>query len=280
MNVPHYLQRNRAETSDTLSNFGLRSGQVLDIIYPEDSRSQSKRLVEYNVLVQHRDPVTDTATGRQYRCTRLNELCGLSERQRLRLRKGAPDANGRSKGSHVLVLCVNGETAAAIIVGGLRDDRDTDKGWRDEDVVWDWQVNGVEASVGGDGDLHVRRGGPVDDSGEHSDGGEVAIDTDAGKLLVKPSDGLRLGEATDNFPLFTTYRKDQARLHQTMTAQLQVIGKMLATIASSLLVPVAGPVAASPQFTNISNAFEAINQAIQAFELQDGQFESRLHKND
>lgn len=277
--IPHYLSSS-SNQADAFGNVLLRQGQVTAIIYPEDTRSLSKRLVEYEVLVQHRDPGTDTSTTRTYRATLLNSLCGLRDRSRLRLRAEKPGKDGSGRGSKVVVLCMNGEHAQAVILGGLRDERDTDKGWRDEDVAWDWEVNGVAASVDAAGELHLERGGPTDLAGEQSSGNTVTVDTDGGKLVVKPENGLQIGEGTEKLPKFSTYRRAESSMLQNIQNTLLTMSTALDAIAVLHLIPLLGPILATPAVGQLGVAMGTLAGFLATFEGQGTTFESGKHTSD
>lgn len=278
--TPHYLQAQPRNVPDSFGNFLFRQGQVVDIIWPDDARSLNKRLVEYDVLVQHRDPNTDTGTGRTYRATLINQLGGFRDRTRQKLRADKPNKDGISRGTNVAILCLNGEHTAALIIGGLRDDRDSDLSWKDAQTSFEWEENGVSAIITDAGELQIKRGGPTDLDGKQDSGNTVEINTDAGKLVVKPEKGLQVGDGGEKFPKFTTYREAQAQLHQSIQETLATMATAIEAIAVLHLIPIIGPILATPAFGQLGTALETLTGFLASFEAQSQTFESRLHEND
>lgn len=278
--IPHYLQNQPSPIPDTFGDTLLRQGQITDIIWPEDPRSLNKRLTEYEVLIQHRDPGSDTGTGRIYRATRLNDLCGFRDRSRQRLRYAKADKEGRSKGSGVVVLCLNGEHAQAVILGGLRDERDTDVGWRDSGIVWDWEENGVTASINEAGEFAFKRGGPTDIDGKQEEGNVVEIRTDTGKLIVQPENGLQIGEGTEKLPKFSTYRQAEGAMHQNIQNTLLTMATALNSIAVLHLIPIIGPILATPAFGQLGTVMSTLAGFLATFEGQGEAYLSTKHTSD
>lgn len=142
----------------------LHQGEVLDIIYPDDSRSKTKRFVEYRVEVEYVDHATETIVTRQLpNCTQFNQLAGLADRTRAILRT----ANGDGRGSRVLVLCVNGFVTDGIILGGVRDEADNDdKTAKDLGLNFQWRFNGINFEVDKEGQATCTFGGPTTADGK------------------------------------------------------------------------------------------------------------------
>jgi phage baseplate assembly protein gpV len=135
------------------SNDLLRPGVVVRLIKPSEQRSRTKRFNEYDVLVQHREG--DSAVTKMYHnCLLTNPLAGFADKAVWTLRpapqqgRSGADAD-LSFGSQVTVLCLNGEHAAALIVGGVRNDRDSDNEALGHHMVLEF--NGVEFKANDDG---------------------------------------------------------------------------------------------------------------------------------
>lgn len=73
--LPHYLSPQGPASPDSFSDYLLKPGEVVGIIYPEDPLSISKKLIEYDVEVQFLDPQSRTGRGRPYRATLRSPLC-------------------------------------------------------------------------------------------------------------------------------------------------------------------------------------------------------------
>lgn len=155
----------RPEEPHFMRNNVLRYGEVQEAVYPDDTRSLSGQFVEYRVYVQERWGAH--AGGRVYtNCVLLNSLAGLADRETYALR-GDPNAakspgGGPGKGSKVVLLCINGEERAAVIIGGVRDPKDDSEEKskaKDRGQFYEWRFNGLSFAVDDDGALKVAFGG-------------------------------------------------------------------------------------------------------------------------
>jgi phage baseplate assembly protein gpV len=136
------------------SNFLLRPGEVKRLIYPDDPSSRSRRFIEYDVYVQHRE--NDTAVSKLYHnCFLVNPLAGFADKAvwtlRADNRQNVKEYATPGLGSKVTVMCLNGEHAQALIVGGIRDSKDTDVARKAKGHHAEFEFNGVNLSCNDDG---------------------------------------------------------------------------------------------------------------------------------
>lgn len=269
--LPHYLQREpEHRPTAEYGNLAPRVGEVLELLWPDDPRNVSKRVIEYRVAVQHLDTDGGTATTREYpNCIALNPLAGLADRCVNTYRAdGAQGRQGLGKGSKVLLLCLNGETASAVILGGIRDQADaTDASLRETygDHFYVWRFNGCRMIVTADGTFSLDRSGPTDINGDTLDGtpedsvanltfnsdGSVtlgarnsrtsakaeqrfAVNQPARRLELHAGSAVHVGDATENVIRGKSYRTAQRAHHRTVRAVLQVAQGALASIQTSL----------------------------------------------
>lgn len=146
----------------------LRQGEVRRVIRPEDPESRTRKFVEYDVFVMHRENGT-VASKIYHNCVMANSLAGLADRSRVVLRRSDRPAGETGPGSKVLVLCINAEQSAAVILGGIRDSKDTDiglipPGAKDfADLTWTY--NGTTFRVLDDGSSELTYGGATNPDG-------------------------------------------------------------------------------------------------------------------
>ena len=161
-----------------MDSYMTRRGEVREIIYPDDDRSISKKRLEYRVAVQHRDPFTNAASSRDYQCSVADMLGGNADHLTwtYRVDPEGGDEAGLGLGSKVLVSCIDGSDAEAIIVGGTPDDaleaEDVEKlgeKLRDRGHHLVWVFNGIRIAVTKDGALILRRQGATDEKGKVKD---------------------------------------------------------------------------------------------------------------
>lgn len=160
-----YQTRKVGESSDEnsqLDNHLLRMGHVQKIIYPEDERSLTRRFIEYDVLVQHVG--NGTAVTKLYQnCLMMNSMAGMADKFVWTLRpspeqslKDSQDKLGVDYGSTVLLLCLNGQESQALIIGGIRNDQDSDKGTKPLGTHLEFVFNGVALKINDDGSWSVQ----------------------------------------------------------------------------------------------------------------------------
>jgi len=168
--VPSFLSLADTRTSQSTGiwdNMVLRLGEVTDIIFPDDPRSLSHKLIEYKVRVQHRDSNGYAAID-YGNCFVANLFGGISDKFRYTLRK---DTRAQDKthnigmGSKVLILCINAETQNAVIVGGIRDSQEQVKDVKEDGHNLFFEFNGLRASISDAGELTVLRRGKTQPDG-------------------------------------------------------------------------------------------------------------------
>lgn len=180
------------------SNDLMRVGEVKRVVYPEDPDSRSKRFLEYDVYVQHRE--NGTAVSKLYHnVVHANALCGLADRLVATLRadpKAGVTRNSQQSvvdgvGSKVLILCPNAEHASAVILSGLRDTRDSDLGVKARGHFLEWEFNGVRLAIEKDGSFRVTMLGPTTAEGipQGSTGGSyIEVKADGTLRAATPED--------------------------------------------------------------------------------------------
>jgi hypothetical protein len=148
------------------SNTKLRCGEVFEVISPKSKSSISKLFYEYNVLVPQYE--SGTVGTRLYRnCILMNGLAGGADHSKWKLRASTKPLTeaGKTDGSRVLVLCIEGSNNQAVIIGGLPDERavkdDESKGHQ-----YEFEFNGVNFQVNDDGSFICKQKGKTTNLGE------------------------------------------------------------------------------------------------------------------
>lgn len=140
-------------------NTALRHGEVIRVIYPDDRSSRTKKFVEYDVLVQHRENGT-AVTKLYHNCLVANFLAGFADKAVFTLRvNDRPQGTETSTGSQVLVQCLDGATASALIVGGIRNSSDSDKAAKAKKHHAEFEFNGVSLQINDDGSWTIENKG-------------------------------------------------------------------------------------------------------------------------
>ena len=201
--IPSYLgstSQGRHQDTGAMSNLALRTGEVRAIITPNDAKSVSKRFTEYTVEVQEKNG-NGPGTSTMYAAVALSNLFGsVADILRFTLR---PDENtdatedGIGTGAKVALLCVNGDTTKAIIIGGFRDtgtDKDGSKQQgkdkADDGHNFFFEFNGAQASIDKDGQLQIRYRGATQVDGKLDDNADA--DAEGSTVIFNKDGGIKL----------------------------------------------------------------------------------------
>lgn len=301
--LPHFVAAERTPHYDpgaSFDNLRLRLGEVKEIVWPDDKRSRSKRYVEYRVYVEQRR--NGTGFGRMYEnCLLANPLAGLADQAVWTLRAAGPDRvkGSPTLGSKVLLLCVNGENASPVIIGGLRDPKDgKDQGTTSSPKHYArLAFNGVVFEVNDDGELIVTYGGKTkadgttdvasDVAGAHvkldKDGGitvsdgsgknAVSISHHDGKVRVARENGFEVGAATDKMVLGTSYRDAEKQLYTQLRTELKQLQTLLQTAGTAITTAAAQPVPPGGVVGTLAPAGAALLAAAQVAGAMDQAYE-------
>lgn len=198
--IPSYLgTSDRGDVSvdpGNQSNIALRYGEVRKVIYPDDAKSVSKRFIEYNVEIQHKDQ-GGHGTGVTYaNCVQMSLFGTTADLFRYTLREDREQQgqSGLGVGSKVVVMCLNGNVSKALIVGALRDTGTDKDGTLQEgrDKKEDghnlfFEFNGAQVGVNKDGELQVRYRGATkvdgtlqDDADPEAEGSTIVFTKEGG----------------------------------------------------------------------------------------------------
>lgn len=204
--------------TEQFEQWGLRVGQVRDIILPKDERSLSKKFVEYNVEVQHRDSYGRISNVLYPNCFLASTFGGRGDKVRFTHRFAKKtDGNGVGEGSGVIIGHINGDRQQAVILGGIRDSEDAPD---DDNLGHNYfrEFNGVREFIDNDGQFSVTFTGATDYDGKLKDGvdeaasgcyfkflknGNFEIVHDNQKLELKHADKSWNMEAEENIDLLT-----------------------------------------------------------------------------
>lgn len=117
---------------------------------------------------------------------------------------------------------------------------------------------------------------------------------DASNNVKITSSGVLVGNATDKWPLFSTYRQSESSMHQDFLQNftqlgiaIGVIGASLTTASAAHAVPIAGPIIGAPAIAaagsaaiQAAQAFVKLSAAVGQFEGKTTTYESTKNKND
>jgi hypothetical protein len=199
--VPSFMQ-DSIGTSPTISGFDLRFmenhlriGQIMEVYAPSHARNLSKRVYEYEVLLyvynENRSFTTKKVTA-----VVSDTFGAIADSFSYTPRKNTANnvsALPTSKGSLVLVLCVNSDMQQSVIVGGYPNNNlppvSEDLGHH-----LSFEFNGVRFNIDRDGQVVIQRRGPTNDdgtvvSGQEEYGGATVLMTTDGNISIQSGNG-------------------------------------------------------------------------------------------
>jgi hypothetical protein len=287
--MAHYVLPGHAEGGfmpDTglNGNYSLRIGEVQAIYYPEDRQNVSKMFIEYKVLVQHK--ANGTGVTKSYdHVLAIDHLGGIADYSysTFRADNAATKVEGKfrkpGKGARVLLLCINGESQNAVIIGGIRNPvgpKDKKESGHHAHHVF----NGVDIEVNKDGEFTLTRGGASKVDGtlaqgvkEESTGTFVKFDKD-GNVTVSDKSGenkIVLDHVNGKMQVFTKTEIDlvspKVRQGDAETSDPAVGGNELKQILTDLISAINAltvPTANGPSGTPINaQQFSAVQAKLQ-----------------
>ncbi len=256
--IPSFLEHDnpdfRIDDGGVFDDFGLRIGEVKEIIQPSDPRSVSKKFREYTVFVQRR--ANGTYVNQTYEnCLLMNQFGSLADFVRYTVRVDpqyqegdAATFTGPGLGARVLILCINGEMHNAVIMGGLPNAKDKSE-QKDEKRGhhYEREFNGVNVAIEDDGSVKVLVRGKTDASGkvQKEIGTSISVDVEGNCTIDTPKATIKLGKDAD---------------------EPAVLGNQLVSVLSDLLTAIKAltvPTAVGPSGTPLNAVqFEAVGQKL------------------
>lgn len=200
--IPSFLSvSSNSFTSDggANDNVSLRLGEVRNMWLASDTKNVSKKYTEYDVLVFETN--NGTAASTIYNNCGVSCLFGSVADKFVWTPRfdPTPKISGGDlvgTGSKVLLLCLNGQTSNAMIIGAVRDDKDfTESKYTENKNPGHhllFQFNGMEASIDKDGQLVVTYGGKTENDGKtnvpESQTGTTLSMTQNGNVSIQDKD--------------------------------------------------------------------------------------------
>jgi len=184
--IPSNFQQGPAMSAvdQVAMNRVLHIGMVINVIYPENSRSISKQMIEYDVAVTNmdRDNGLNVST---YRNCKLSDRFGAPNNSEVfTLVPGETDGKGGYKNGSIVVLeCLGGnsDSGMAIIIGGLFNSV-VAKYAEADGQVYEFLFNGIRQKINKDGEWLLQFNSYIDTSGkkanEKAAGTSLFIDKD------------------------------------------------------------------------------------------------------
>jgi hypothetical protein len=298
--IPHFLNttgRGAITNSGHLNDVALRLGEVKEIVFPNNNKSLSKKFIEYNVSVKHKDGDSVYTVTTYVGCVVNNLFGGAADKVTYTLR---PDASNNSSspelgiGSKVILLCINGDRNKAIIVGGIRDttSNGSESDGKADGHNYFFEFNGAQTFINDDGELSIVFHGKTDADGSlassadpDAEGSTFKLTKDGSihlftqdekeaieishpdkRIYTTSENGVYIGKATDEMMLGTTYRTAEHAMNKTLKEKFKELQSKLNDASLNLsmvsalhgLLPVTGPMIVAG---NVGSAAGSLGQA-------------------
>ena len=307
--VPHFISvgstSGYAQSSGQYDNYCLRVGEVIAVTPPDSPNSLTRRVYEYSVIVQERQGESPTIITNYEHCYVANLFGSASDKFTYTLRPSTDPSKAEqgqyTNGSKVLILCLNGETNNAFIVGAIWDPT-----VEAEDAALghhlQFEFNGITSTINKDGEVQVTFNGANDADGKTLDSQDAAnvgafwnmlkdgtFNISAPKHVTIKSTGVLTGDATDHTVLGDTYRQAEDKMLQSLTDSLNQLSSALFTVSAIFnAAKTAGSVpalagfigACAPPMNDASTAATDMAKAIQDFESHAADYLSKKNLSD
>ena len=239
--IPSYLgsfSQGSHQDTGTMSNLAFRTGEVREIIYPDDDKSLSKRFIEYTVDVQEKDGNGPGTSTKYAGCVLLNLFGSVGDILRFTYRVDDtqnPPEDGIGVGAKVAILCVNGDTTKAVILGGFRDtgtDKDGTKAEgkdkKDDGHNLFFEFNGVQTKINKDGELQIRYRGATKVDATLDDNADA--DAEGSTLIFSKDGGIKAYTKDEKQFMFLDHANKKLEFLASIDARLepgQMVGEVL-----------------------------------------------------
>ncbi len=168
----------------THENFALKSGVTIRLFDIDDDRNLSKLGPEYDVAVVEQQGDKGSTMTIYKNCLAVDRFGGLADFFEAKFRipsegKYESTLDGEKQdGSFVLLLCLDGQTEKAIILGGLKHPARADVLTKEAGIHAEGEFNGINFKVNKDGEFTLTFRSATDNKGK-------AADEKAGGTFVK-----------------------------------------------------------------------------------------------
>jgi hypothetical protein len=175
----------------------LRIGRVVRAHYPGEETNANGTATEYDVEVEYVD-INGAHTRQVYpRCQIASLFGGIADQVRFTPRKKTTQRADEDddEGSLVLLLCINGNSRAGVIMGGL-DHPAATKDAKDDGHNLKFSFNGISFEINKDGELTLTYKGATKSDGELSD--DADEDASGSKVAFTKDGSVEISTADDN----------------------------------------------------------------------------------
>lgn len=236
----------------TYSNYGIKSGIIISAYEVDDEKNITKAMPEYDVAVfeQQADGAQNTIVYKN--CISGDMLGAIADFMEFRYRsqtkadsKGAERVARQQDGSIVMLMCLNGSSDKAVIMGGLNHPKRPSKLTKDAGHTLLGEFNGLSLSIDKDGALTIGFKGATENDGKPKQasvgGTAMKIEKDGTiELTDGKTESLRLDKTKNTVDLksakaMSLKTDDQMNLESAKTTDMKMKDWMLKATGSATL---------------------------------------------
>jgi|WetSurMetagenome_2_1015567.scaffolds.fasta_scaffold24707_5 hypothetical protein len=161
--------------NSSFKNYALKVGFIQDLYEIDDKQNINKAVLEYKVVVlEQKEDGAQTPIIYDH-CLHMDLFGSQADYFEMRLRKQdkveKKDKSGDKiakyqDGAMVLLLCVNGVSESALIIGGIKHPKRKSGLTKDKALAMNAEFNGINYSIDKDGALKILFKGPTDNTGK------------------------------------------------------------------------------------------------------------------
>lgn len=259
--LPHFLGVESIEAPSmfygNLNDNRLLIGDIIASYPPDDPNNRSKKFYEYDVLANDTEGGGVDAPTLYHNCIMTCHFGTAADYCRFQPRFAKVVDSSVTYNTKVVIKCVASDANQALIVGFYRNPYLYDQGTESiqDGPYYEWQYNGINAQVNSDGELTIKRKGPLDIKGVATDtsdkvGFQAILNKDGGlelksgdsdqifqmdhpgkKLFMNATNGIKLGGDSEHLILGNTYRQAEDVLLQQIFIALQIIMTGMTTLS-------------------------------------------------
>jgi hypothetical protein len=158
-------------------NTTLKMGVVLKVLHPKDEDNESQIITEYNVLAIEQDRQFGMNTTLFKNCIVLESFGGIADFFEYKLRatkdpeklKKEAKIDENEEGALVLLLCLDGSSEKAIIIGSMKNPSRETTLTKDNEKHLEGEYNGINWQINKDGEFTITFKSATDNAGEYAD---------------------------------------------------------------------------------------------------------------
>lgn len=266
--IPSYLGASQGagmSAQDIAQNdLRLRVGRVVAVHAPDSKTNANGKFFEYDVEVDIGAGLTKVYP----RAVMMDTMGGMADFFEWTPRISQGGSGQIDQGTRVLVLCVNGQSGRAVIIGGAKHHGRKQKESREKGHHMEWEFNGINATINKDGDLLITHKGATNADGSIKSDDEK---TNGTSILLNKDGDVKIGTGKNSTNLIHLDSKNKKILIDSTEDLVEVHAKGNIKMLSSgvLIGDATDKMLLGESFRNaLSSMNDTLKQKLQSLSLK------------